>query len=95
MVTVKQRKSEKFQPLRFFFRYDYVNTELLKLVNDNFSTSGKISVFGHSMGGHGALICYLKNPELYTTASAFAPVIPYLGGDFLSQRWLPYPLDPL
>jgi len=58
----------------FYNMYDYVNKELLKLVNDNFATSGKISVFGHSMGGHGALICYLKNPELYTTASAFAPI---------------------
>jgi len=26
------------------------------------------------MGGHGALICYLKNPGLYRSVSAFAPI---------------------
>ena len=33
-----------------------------------------INNFQHSMGGHGALICYLKNPGLYKSASAFAPI---------------------
>lgn len=59
---------------KFYNMYDYVNKELIALVNDNFPTSGKISVFGHSMGGHGALISYLKNPGLYATASAYAPI---------------------
>ena len=31
-------------------------------------------IFGHSMGGHGALTCALKNPERYRSLSAFAPV---------------------
>ncbi len=29
---------------------------------------------GHSMGGHGALVCALKNPGLYASVSAFAPI---------------------
>lgn len=32
------------------------------------------SIFGHSMGGHGALICALKNPGKYRSLSAFAPI---------------------
>ena len=32
------------------------------------------SIFGHSMGGHGALSLYLLNPSLYKSASAFAPI---------------------
>lgn len=34
----------------------------------------KIGIFGHSMGGHGALISALKNPGLYKSVSAFAPI---------------------
>jgi len=29
---------------------------------------------GHSMGGHGALVCYLKNPGMYQSVSAFSPI---------------------
>jgi S-formylglutathione hydrolase len=29
---------------------------------------------GHSMGGHGALVCALRNPEQYRSVSAFAPI---------------------
>jgi S-formylglutathione hydrolase len=32
------------------------------------------AITGHSMGGHGALICALKNPEAYTSVSAFSPI---------------------
>jgi len=34
----------------------------------------KTGITGHSMGGHGALICHLKNPGKYTSVSAFAPI---------------------
>lgn len=54
--------------------YEYVVAELPRLVEDNFPVSDKRSVAGHSMGGHGALICALKNPGRYTSVSAFAPV---------------------
>ncbi|KAH8278741.1 hypothetical protein KR018_008202, partial [Drosophila ironensis] len=56
--------------------YSYVTEELVDVVNANFSVKpGKRGIFGHSMGGHGALICALKNPGLYQSVSAFAPIV--------------------
>jgi S-formylglutathione hydrolase len=53
----------------------YVAAELPALVNAHFPTdAGRQGIFGHSMGGHGALICALKNPEKYRSLSAFAPI---------------------
>ncbi|KAK9878412.1 hypothetical protein WA026_022053 [Henosepilachna vigintioctopunctata] len=55
--------------------YSYVTKELIEIVNTNFSVlEGCQSIMGHSMGGHGALICALKNPGLYKSVSAFAPI---------------------
>jgi S-formylglutathione hydrolase len=56
--------------------YSYVTDELPKIVNDKFPTiADHVSISGHSMGGHGALICALKNPGLYRSVSAFAPIV--------------------
>jgi S-formylglutathione hydrolase len=56
--------------------YDYVTQELPALINDNFPVdSSRQSIFGHSMGGHGALSIALKNPDKYKSVSAFAPVV--------------------
>ncbi len=55
--------------------YSYVVKELPELIAINFPVqTDKQSIFGHSMGGHGALICALKNPEKYQSVSAFAPI---------------------
>lgn len=55
--------------------YSYVTLELPSIINSNFPViEGKQSIMGHSMGGHGALICALKNPGLYKSVSAFAPI---------------------
>ncbi|KAK1342189.1 hypothetical protein QTO34_016946 [Cnephaeus nilssonii] len=55
--------------------YSYVTEELPQLINANFPVDPqRMSVFGHSMGGHGALICALKNPGKYKSVSAFAPI---------------------
>ncbi|KAL1500907.1 hypothetical protein ABEB36_006326 [Hypothenemus hampei] len=55
--------------------YDYIISELLPLVNQNFNVlEGQQSIMGHSMGGHGALILALKNPGLFKSVSAFAPI---------------------
>ncbi len=54
--------------------YDYVTSELPALINQHFPLNGKESISGHSMGGHGALICALKNPGRYRSVSAFAPI---------------------
>jgi S-formylglutathione hydrolase len=55
--------------------YTYVTQELPALIFQNFSVkTDKQSIFGHSMGGHGALVCALKNPQQYLSVSAFAPI---------------------
>ncbi|MCV6589475.1 MAG: S-formylglutathione hydrolase [Marinobacterium sp.] len=54
--------------------YSYVSEELPALVEAQFPFNGKRAISGHSMGGHGALICALKNPERYSSVSAFAPI---------------------
>ncbi|KAI0429974.1 carbohydrate esterase family 1 protein, partial [Xylaria sp. FL1042] len=70
--------------------YSYITSELPSLLfsssRDTFSgaaaeilLSGKldgsrVSLTGHSMGGHGALTLYLKNPGKYRSVSAFAPI---------------------
>ncbi|MFV0665866.1 S-formylglutathione hydrolase [Denitromonas sp.] len=54
--------------------YDYVVDELPALIEANFPASDRRSISGHSMGGHGALICALKNPGRYRSVSAFAPI---------------------
>lgn len=54
--------------------YDYVVDELPALIEANFPVSGKRGISGHSMGGHGALVCALKNPGRYQSLSAFAPI---------------------
>lgn len=55
--------------------FTYVTKELIEVVNHNFPTfEGSQSVFGHSMGGFGALISALRCPGLYKSVSAFAPV---------------------
>ncbi len=55
--------------------YDYIVQELPQLINDNFPTNGKQSIMGHSMGGHGALMIALRNPQNYQSVSAFAPIV--------------------
>lgn len=55
--------------------FDYVVSELPAVVEASFPVSQRRSISGHSMGGHGALICALKNPGRYQSVSAFAPVV--------------------
>ncbi len=53
----------------------YITGELPKLVSEHFPvTDSKDSIFGHSMGGHGALTLALKHPQRYRSVSAFAPI---------------------
>jgi len=56
--------------------YTYVTSELSELLFANYPLDAqRQSIFGHSMGGHGALICALKNPGRYRSCSAFAPIV--------------------
>ena len=59
---------------RHYRMYDYVVDELPALVEAHFPVSALRSVSGHSMGGHGALVCALRNPGRYRSVSAFAPI---------------------
>lgn len=57
--------------------YSYVTDELPRLVEATFAgqlLADKKSIFGHSMGGHGALTIGLKNPTAYASISAFSPI---------------------
>ena len=78
----------------------YLTQELLKLVAGALPIdAGRIGIFGHSMGGHGALTLALRHPDLFSSVSAFAPICAasqcpwgqkafqgYLGGD--QGEWL-------
>lgn len=78
--------------------HSYVADELPELVEQHFPASAARSIFGHSMGGHGALITALRHPGRYRSVSAFAPMAApsriawghkalgaYLGAD--RERW--------
>jgi S-formylglutathione hydrolase len=56
--------------------YSYVTRELPKIIGAQFANAdtSRQSIMGHSMGGHGALVCALRNPAQYRSVSAFAPI---------------------
>ena len=54
---------------------DYVVNELPALVEQHFPATEKRALFGHSMGGHGALTLALRHPGRYASVSAFAPIV--------------------
>jgi S-formylglutathione hydrolase len=59
---------------RHYRMYSYI-LELRELVLREFGADAKrCGIFGHSMGGHGALVLALRNPELFRSVSAFAPI---------------------
>ena len=54
---------------------DYVADELPTLIEQHFPASDVRGIFGHSMGGHGALVTALRHPGRYRSVSAFAPIV--------------------
>ncbi|VDK66631.1 unnamed protein product [Anisakis simplex] len=56
--------------------YSYITKELPKLINSTFKECDqqRQGIFGHSMGGHGAIMIALRNPTLFRSISAFAPI---------------------
>ena len=65
------------QPFAANYRmWSYVTEELPALVAANFTVDeSRQGIFGHSMGGHGALTVGLRHPETYRSISAFAPIV--------------------
>jgi len=82
--------------------YSYITEELPLLLKQKcFITSNSHGIFGHSMGGHGAITIALKNPNTYKSCSALAPITQpstaswsrsafekYLGGN--QESWRKY-----
>ncbi|KAG0679149.1 hypothetical protein C6P40_003132 [Pichia californica] len=84
--------------------YSYILKELLPLIKiefKNLDSINNISITGHSMGGYGAIMMYLRNPGKFKSCSAFAPIcnpsiVPwgekcfgnYLGND--KSEWYKY-----
>jgi S-formylglutathione hydrolase len=80
--------------------YSYIIGELTALIAAEFPIDiSRQGIFGHSMGGHGALTIALKHPDRFTSCSAFAPIVQpstadwsrpalekYLGKDELTWR---------
>ena len=58
----------------FYKMYTYVASELYGIIQDYFQVMN-ISISGHSMGGHGALVMGLRNPEKFKSVSAFSPIV--------------------
>jgi S-formylglutathione hydrolase len=87
---------------RHYKMESYVTKELPALVFDRFpARRDRQGIFGHSMGGHGALTLALKNPAAYRSVSAFSPIVApmrcpwgqkafkgYLGAD--QETWRPH-----
>lgn len=99
--------AEKEPWAKHYNMYDYIVTELPTLIEANFPIKKDTrGIFGHSMGGHGALIMALKNPNHYASVSAFSPIcapsqcpwgekafIGYLGDD--KSQWAEYDANEL
>ena len=87
---------------RHYRMYSYIVDELYELVTNAFALrDGAVGIMGHSMGGHGALVIGLRNPDRFRSLSAFAPISApmqcpwgqkafsgYLGGD--KRAWSDY-----
>lgn len=55
--------------------YDYIHNELPDLVIQHVPATTRKSISGHSMGGLGALVLALRNPDEYVSVSAFSPIV--------------------
>ena len=65
--------------------YDYITKELPQIIGLNFQFSKtKIGIFGHSMGGGGAIQCALKS-QLYKSVSTFSPICSIKKSDFAKE----------
>jgi len=57
-----------------YHMYDYIMKEVVPMLRENFNIQN-ISIMGHSMGGHGALILGLREADTFKSVSAFSPIV--------------------
>ena len=71
--------------------YSYILNELTDLVARNFSVDmNRQGIFGHSMGGHGALVMAIRQPNRFKSCSAFAPIVHPMTADWSSSAFAKY-----
>ncbi|EHS53230.1 S-formylglutathione hydrolase [Rhizobium sp. PDO1-076] len=71
--------------------YSYITEELPALIAEQFRADmDRQGIFGHSMGGHGAMTIALKNPDRYRSCSAFAPIVNPLTADWTQDAFEKY-----
>ena len=71
--------------------YDYIVKELPEIINNNFNVyRNKQGIMGHSMGGHGALVCGLRNPKKFKSISALAPICSTINSNFSINAFTNY-----
>ncbi|MFP1633966.1 S-formylglutathione hydrolase [Zhengella sp. ZM62] len=71
--------------------YSYVTRELPALIAEHFPADmARQSIFGHSMGGHGAMTIALKHPDRFRACSAFAPIVEPSTADWSSGAFMKY-----
>ncbi len=71
--------------------YSYITEELPALIAEQFRADmDRQGIFGHSMGGHGAMTIALKNPERFKSCSAFAPIVNPLTADWTQDAFEKY-----
>ncbi|MEY9784946.1 S-formylglutathione hydrolase [Sinorhizobium fredii] len=75
---------------RHYRMYDYIVTELPALLQEQFPVNGVNGITGHSMGGHGALTIAFRNPGLFSSVSAFAPIVNPTRSDWGRKQFSAY-----
>lgn len=71
--------------------YSYITQELPALIAEQFRADmDRQGIFGHSMGGHGAMTIALKNPDRFKSCSAFAPIVNPLTADWTQDAFEKY-----
>lgn len=55
--------------------YDYIMNDIYEFLQSEFGLKDNISIFGHSMGGHGALVLGLREKSKFKSISAFSPIV--------------------
>ena len=71
--------------------YSYITKELPELIEENFNFDmSRQSIFGHSMGGHGALVMALRNSTKYKSCSAFAPIVEPMSASWSNDAFIKY-----